>query len=288
MDALIIILAGFLVAFNCGMLGSFLVLRKMAMIGDAISHAVLPGIVLAFMISGSRENLFMMIGAGIIGVLVTVMIEFLSRKGKLPVDAAIGYSFTFLFAIGIILLTAFADDVDIDEQCVLYGEIIYIPFNVWVTSGGITMGPTALWLIGLNTLLIVVVTFSFYKELLITSFNPEFAQSIGIKPVVWHYVLMGLVSYTAVSSFESVGAVLVVGLLIIPPATAYLISNKMSKMLFITTILALITSVAGYYLAYLFNVSVAGAMITVCGTMFLIVFCFTKAMNKKVIVPVTE
>ncbi|QCK15094.1 metal ABC transporter permease [Mangrovivirga cuniculi] len=288
MDALIIITVGFLVAFNCGILGSFLVLRKMAMIGDAISHAVLPGIVIAFMLSGSRENIFMMIGAGVIGVFVTIMIEVFTRKGKIPVDAAIGYSFTFLFAIGIILLTAFADDVDIDEQCVLYGEIIYIPFNVWVTEGGLNLGPTALWIVGLNSLIVIIIVLSFYKELLITSFNPDFAESVGIKPIVWHYVLMGLVSYTAVSSFESVGAVLVVGLIIIPPATAYLITERFNKMLIYTTIIALMTSILGYYLAFLLNVSVAGAMITVSGTIFLLVFYISNQYNKRVIMSESE
>nr|WP_317170087.1 metal ABC transporter permease [Rhodocytophaga rosea] len=127
MNAFWIILAGSLVAVCCSLLGCYLILRKMAMVGDAISHAVLPGIVLAFLFTGSRDSVPMLLGAGILGVLCTFLIEFFHTKARLQTDASIGVTFTWLFALGVILITVFAGQVDLDQDCVLYGEIAYIP-----------------------------------------------------------------------------------------------------------------------------------------------------------------
>src|SRR5690554_6833283 len=141
-----IILTGVLVALNCGLLGCFLILRKMAMIGDAISHAVLPGIVLAFLFTGSRDSVTMLIGAGSLGVLTTFLIEFFHKRGKLQTDASIGVTFTFLFAVGVILISVFAGKVDLDQDCVLYGEIAYVPLDLWITDTGFIMGPRVLYI----------------------------------------------------------------------------------------------------------------------------------------------
>jgi manganese/zinc/iron transport system permease protein len=134
MDAFYIILTGSLVALCCGLLGSFLLLRQMAMVGDAISHAVLPGIVIAFLLSGSRDALPMLVGAAALGVLATVLIEWLRRVGRVQTDASIGLSYTTLFAIGIILISLFARQVDLDQECVLYGEIAYVPLDLWIVD----------------------------------------------------------------------------------------------------------------------------------------------------------
>jgi len=115
-DDLWIILTGMLVAISCGLLGCYLVLRKMAMIGDAISHAVLPGIIIAYMLTGSRDSIAILLGAGLLGVLTTFLIEFFHQKGKLQTDASIGVTFTWLFALGVILVAAFAGQVDIDQD----------------------------------------------------------------------------------------------------------------------------------------------------------------------------
>src|SRR4051812_23293078 len=132
MDTIFIILTGSLVAASCGLLGCYLVLRKMALIGDAISHAVLPGIVIAFLISGSRDSLVMIAGAGVIGLLTTFLIEFLHRKARLQEDASIGVIFTTLFALGVILISYYAENIDLDQDCVLYGEIAFVPLDTWV------------------------------------------------------------------------------------------------------------------------------------------------------------
>lgn len=288
MEALQIILAGSLVAIACGLLGCFLILRKMAMVGDAISHAVLPGIVLAFLFTGSRDSVTMLIGAGAIGILTTFLIEFFHKKGKLQTDASIGVTFTWLFAVGVILVSAFAGKVDLDQDCVLYGEIAYVPLDLWITDSGLVMGPRVLYITG--TVLIILIAFITlgYKELFLTTFDPGYASAIGISTAVWHYLLMGAVSLTTVASFESVGAILVVALLIAPPATAYMLTENLKKMLILTSLLGVVISAGGYYMAAWLDGSIAGAMASVAGLLFMLAFLFSpgngmvaKAKNKR-------
>ena len=138
---LYIILTAILVSSSCALLGCYLILRKMAMVGDAISHAVLPGIVIAFLISGGRDSTTMLIGAGMIGILTTFLIEFLHTKAGLQTDASIGVTFTWLFAVGVVMITLFAGRIDLDQDCVLYGEIAYVPLDLWIVSGNNTNFP---------------------------------------------------------------------------------------------------------------------------------------------------
>jgi manganese/zinc/iron transport system permease protein len=271
MDAFWIITTGFLVAASCGLLGCFLVLRKMAMIGDAISHAVLPGIVLAFLLSGSRETLPMLLGAAATGVFTTWLIEWLHRRAGMQADAAIGLTFTSLFALGIILISVFAGQVDLDQDCVLYGEIAYTPLDLWITGDGRSLGPRPVWILGTLLLVLLIFIRVGYKGLFITTFDPGYAAAVGISTALWHYLLMSSVSLVTVLSFESVGAILVVAFLIIPPATAYLLTDKLPRMLGVTLLLGLVASVGGYYLAVLLNGSIAGAMTVVAGSCFLVV-----------------
>ncbi|WP_186757869.1 metal ABC transporter permease [Echinicola salinicaeni] len=269
-NAFIIIVTGSMIAISCGLLGVFLMLRKMAMTGDAISHAVLPGIVLAFMISGSRHGLAMVIGAGLVGIIATVFIEYLSNKVKLQSDASIGITFTSLFAIGIILITFLANKIDLDQDCVLYGEIAYVPIDLWISGSGQILGPRVTYLSLINLILVSLFIYLFFKELKISTFDKEFAASIGLSTVGVNYGLMGMVSYTTVSSFEAVGAILVVALLVVPPATAYLWSKDLNKLIKITIALGIIVSIAGYYLAFALNSSIAGAMASVAGLIFFV------------------
>lgn len=277
MDAIYIISAGSLVAISCGLLGCFLILRKMAMVGDAISHAVLPGIVIAFLVSGSRDSIAMLLGAGIIGILTTVLIEFFHKKGNLQTDASIGVTFTWLFALGVILISVYANEVDLDQDCVLHGEIAYVPLDLWITNSGLILGPRVLYVSGFVFLLILLFITLGYKELYLTTFDPAFATAIGISTVLWHYLLMAAVSLTTVASFESVGAILVVALMIAPPATAYLLTESFPKMLIITAILGIVISIAGYYLAVYLDGSIAGAMSSVAGVLFLLAFLFSPS-----------
>ena len=272
MIAFWIILTGALVAITCGLLGCFLVLRRMSMVGDAISHAVLPGIVIAFLISGSRETLPMLLGAGATGLMATFLIEYFHRKARLQTDAAIGVTFTFLFAVGIILISAFAGKVDIDQDCVLYGEIAYVPIDLWITAAGIDLGPRPVYILSAVLLLVILFITLGYKELKLTSFDPGFAAAIGISTGLWHYLLMAAVSLTTVSAFESVGAILVIAFLIGPPATAYLLTQNLGHMLWITVGLGIFVAFTGYWLAYWLNASIAGCMAVSVGVCFRAVF----------------
>ncbi|WP_143961083.1 metal ABC transporter permease [Litoribacter populi] len=290
-NAFLIILTGTLIAISCGLLGSFLILRNMAMIGDAISHAVLPGIVLAFFFSGQREGIAIIIGAGLLGILATIIIDYLSNKVKLQNDASIGVTFTWLFAIGIILITVFAGQIDLDQDCVLYGEIAYIPLDLIVTENNTILGPRVLWIAVINVILVLLYVGFMYKELKLTSFDRQFAQTIGFSTSFINLSLMGMVSYTTVSSFEAVGAILVLALLVVPPATAYLLTKKLKPMLLLTILIGFLTSLIGYYLAYFIDGSIAGAMASVSGLFLLVAIVYVtlqKRTSRKPIAMPTE
>jgi len=275
MNDLYIILTASLVASCCALLGSFLILRKMAMVGDAISHAVLPGIVIAFLISGSRDSFTMLIGAGLIGVFTTFLIEFLHKKARLQTDASIGVTFTWLFAVGVVLISLFAGKVDLDQDCVLYGEIAYVPLDVVITPSGDNLGPRALYIMCVILVLIILFVTLGYKELFLTTFDPAYATAIGISTTLWHYLLMGAVSATTVASFESVGAILVVALLIAPAATAYLLTDNFKWMLFLACIAGILSSISGYYLAVWLDGSIAGAIAAMSGVFFALAMIFS-------------
>lgn len=246
------------------------------MIGDAISHAVLPGIVLAFFFSQQREGIAVIIGAGLLGVLATLIIDYLSNKVRLQSDASIGVTFTWLFAIGIILITLFAGKIDLDQDCVLYGEIAYIPIDLWILANGTIMGPRVLYVALINVIVVIFYIIYFYKELKLTSFDAAFASSIGISTGLINLSLMGMVSYTTVSSFEAVGAILVLALLVVPPAAAYLLTTNLKSMLILTLIIGFLTSLFGYYLAYYIDGSIAGAMASVAGIFMLIAIIYSN------------
>lgn len=277
MDAFWIILTGALVATSCGLLGAFLILRKMAMVGDAISHAVLPGIVIAFLLAESRAAVPMLLGAAALGVLTTLIIELLYQKARLQVDASIGITFTWLFAIGIILISLYAGQVDLDQDCVLYGEIAYVPLDLWITDSGKILGPVPVWITGGVTLLVLGLVTIGYKGLQLTAFNAEYAAAIGISTAFWHYLLMSAVSITTVVSFESVGAILVVAFLIVPPATAYLLTERLPVMLGLTVVFGVLSSVGGYYLAAWIDGSIAGAMAVVAGLFLALALLFSPS-----------
>lgn len=265
-----VILTGALVAGSCALLGCFLILRKMSMIGDAISHAVLPGIIIAFLISGSRSSIPMLIGASLVGVLTTFLIEFISKRAKMQNDAAIGLVFTFMFATGIILLTLFADKMDIDADCVLHGEIIGVPYDLLETGTFMDLVPRKIWIL-IGVFIVVAVTLTIgYKGFLITTFDPFYAVSVGISAVAWHYALMSLASLVTVVSFESVGAILVVAFLVVPAAIAYLLTNDLRKMLVIAVLVGVLSSILGYVLSAYLDSSIPGAMTSVLGILFIV------------------
>lgn len=275
MNDFYIILTASLVASSCALLGCFLILRRMAMVGDAISHAVLPGIVLAFLFSGSRDSVTMLIGAGMIGIFTTFLIEFFHKKAKLQTDAAIGVTFTSLFAVGVVLISIFAGKVDLDQDCVLYGEIAYVPLDIIISSSGASLGPKAIYVMGFVLVLIIIFIVVGYKELFLTTFDPAYATAIGISTTLWHYLLMGAVSITTVSSFESVGAILVVALLIAPAATAYLLTDNFKWMLVLACVAGIVASMSGYYFAVWLDGSIAGAIAAMSGVIFGLTMIFS-------------
>jgi manganese/zinc/iron transport system permease protein len=268
---LAILLVGSVVASSCAMLGCFLVLRRMALLGDAISHAVLPGIVLAFLLTGSRSPLPMLLGAGALGLLTVFAVEMLTRTRRLAGDASIGVVFPALFSLGVLLISRYAAQVDLDLDCVLYGEIAYAPWDLWIVNGH-SLGPRALWING--ALLLVDLSFVslLWKELKLSTFDPELAAALGFSPFVLHYLLMGAVSVTVVGAFESVGAILVVALLVVPPATAFLLTDRLSTMLGLAVGSGVLSTLLGYALARALDASIAGSMATVAGALFVLAF----------------
>ena len=269
MQSIYIIVLGTLVASSCALLGCFLMLRKMAMVGDAISHAVLPGIVVAYLFTGSKAQLPVLIGAAITGLLTTFLIEFLNKKIRLQEDAAIGIVFTWLFALGVILISVFAGKIDLDQDCVLYGEIAYVGLE----GNGISQ---EIWVMGAIFLIILAFVKLGYRQLFITTFDPAYAATVGISTALWHYLLMGLVSLTTVAAFDSVGSILVVSFLVIPAATAYLITHSLPKMMVIAILVGTVGSVLGYFLSSIIDSSIAASMSTVCAIEFVLVFAYTR------------
>jgi len=268
---LVILVTGSLVAASCALVGSFLVLRKMALLGDAISHAVLPGIVLAFLLTGSRASLPMVLGAGALGVITVFLVELFNRTGRLREDASIGVVFPALFSLGVLMVSRYTSQVDLDLDCVLYGEIAYVPWDL-LFFGDASLGPKALWVngvvFGLNALFVL----AFYKELKVTTFDPELAAALGFAPALIHYLLMAAVSLTVVGAFESVGAILVVAMLVVPPAAAYLLTDRLGVLLGLAMGFGVLSAVGGYGLARVLDASIAGAMATVAGLLFLLSF----------------
>ncbi|EIJ78589.1 ABC-3 protein [Bacillus methanolicus PB1] len=267
-----ILIVGSLVGVNCGITGCFLILRKLAMLADAISHTVLLGIVAAFLVSQSMNGFYMLIGAAAVGLLTAFFVQLLHSSG-IQEDASIGVVFTFLFAVGVILITIFADNVHLDVDHALMGEITFVPWDL-VKIGFLPEVPKAFLMLGTVFIINLIFILLFYKELKITTFDPQMAAAIGIPVLLIHYLLMGMVSVTTVASFDSVGAILVVAMLIAPGASAYLLTDKLSVMLVLSAVIGVFSAIIGYYAASWLDVSISGSMATVNGLIFFVVFLF--------------
>jgi manganese/zinc/iron transport system permease protein len=251
----------------------------MSMMGDAISHAVLPGLAIAFLITGSRESLPMLLGAVIIGILTSFLVQGISRLSNLDKGATMGVVFTTLFALGLILIRQAADHVDLDPGCVLYGAIELTPLDTYDIFG-FEIPRAALTNAGmlvLNGLFVLI----FYKELKISTFDPALATTMGINATAMHYVLMTFVAATTVAAFESVGSILVIAMLIVPAACAYLLTDRLPIMLVLSLVIAAASAVLGHVAAINVPVwfgfrdtSTAGMMGAIAGTIFLLVFLF--------------
>jgi manganese/zinc/iron transport system permease protein len=262
-----IILIAATVAASCSLIGVFLVLRRMALMSDAISHSILFGIVLMFFLVENTASVPMIIAATLTGVLTVTLVEALFRTGLVKEDAAIGLVFPVLFSIGVILISRYASDVHLDVDAVLLGELAFAPFNRLII-GGVDLGPQALWLAGIVGIANLLFILLFYKELKLATFDAGLAAALGFSPVIIHYALMTLVSVTAVSSFEAVGSVLVVALMIAPPAAAYLLTDRLPVMLVLSVLIGVASAILGYFVARFLDASIAGSMATMTGVFF--------------------
>ncbi len=256
-----------LAAVACALPGVFLVLRRMAMLSDAISHSILVGIVLAFFATRDLTSPWLVLAAAATGVATVSLVELLQRTGRVREDAAIGLVFPALFSVGVVLVSRYAGDVHLDTDAVLLGELAFAPLDRLV-AGGRDLGPRALWMMGgilaLNGLLLAV----FYKELKLATFDAGLAAALGFAPAAVHYGLMGAVSLTTVGAFDAVGAILVVALMIGPPAAAYLLTDRLPAMIGLSALLGAVAAVAGYWTAHALDASIAGAMAVMTGLLF--------------------
>lgn len=239
-----IVVVGALAAIASTLLGNFLVLRKMSMLGDAITHAVLPGIAVAFYVSQSRSSVAMFVGAVVVGILTALFTEWIRDSGEVDEGASMGVVFTSLFALGLVLLVQTADAVDLDPKCVLYGSIELAPEDrIQLGSWEVPRSVLVLLPVTLVNALFVLV---FFKELRLTSFDPALATTMGISSRLMHYALMVLVSVTAVACFESVGSILVVAMFVVPAAAAYMLTDRLGVMIGISVVIAAASAALGH------------------------------------------
>jgi len=262
-----------IVAIACAIPGTFLVLRKMALISDAISHSILPGLVLGFFITHDLNSPLLIIMAALSGVVTVVLVEFIQKTKLVKEDTAIGLVFPVLFSIGVIMIAKNANDVHLDTDAILLGELAFAPFDRFLFDG-LDLGPKSLWIIGTILLITIGLLFAFFKELKISTFDAGLATALGFSPIMIHYGLMSVASITIVGSFDAVGAILVVALMIAPAATAYLLTDNLKKMLGLSVIFGVFSAIAGYWLAHWLDASISGSMTTILGIVFLIVYLF--------------
>jgi manganese/zinc/iron transport system permease protein len=259
------------VSSSCALCGVFLVLRKMSLMSDAISHSILLGIVLAFFLTRNISSPLLVVAAALTGVLTVSLVELLNRTRLIKEDAAIGIIFPILFSVGVILISRYAGSIHLDTDAVLLGELAFAPFNRLMFLG-YDIGPKGFWV--MTAILIIDILFItiFYKELKLSTFDAGLALSLGFSSAALHYALMSMVSITAVGAFDAVGSILVVALMIAPPASAYLLSNKLSSVIILSIGYGICSAISGFWLATLFDVSIAGMMATMSGFLFLLTF----------------
>lgn len=275
-----IAIVGVLCAMACALVGNFLVLRQMSMMGDAISHAVLPGLAIAFLATGSRASLPMFAGAAAVGALTAVFTQWISRFGQVDRGAAMGIVFTTLFAGGLLLIAQAADHVDLDPGCVLYGAIELTPLDVLCSlRWGETriQVPRAVVVLGGVFLFNLLFVLLFFKELRISAFDPELSTTLGFSAKIMHYLLMIIVAITAVASFEAVGSIIVIAMLVVPAAAAHLLTDKLGAMIVWSLIIAAFSAIAGHATALTiprwFNfadTSTSGMMAVIAGLVFML------------------
>lgn len=270
-----LLIISIITAVACVLPGNFLVLRGTALISDALSHAILFGIVVTFLIVGDSSSPLVFIGAISSGILTVCLTEQLSSSGKINQDAAIGLTFPFLFSIAVLLINLFANNVHLDTDAILLGEVAFAPFQTFYWHG-YDCGPQAIWNMSIILSINIACISYFYKELRLTTFDPIYAKIIGYNPRLFDYLLMIITSMTIIQAFHTTGTILVISLIITPAATASLVTKKLHEMLIISCLLAIIAVLAGFLCAHQFNTSIAGSISLMNG----LIFCLVM-INKK-------
>ena len=282
--------AGLLAALACAIVGCFLVLRRMSLMGDAISHAVLPGIVGGFLLHtwldehGIHTNLPLLFftGAVLIGVITAGMSELVHLLGRVEPGASMGVVFTVLFSIGVIMLEQTGGrTIHLDAECVLYGSMENVlwlnpPASIseFFTAGAWEFFPRQLTTLGLVLLADIAFVVLLFKELRISAFDPGLAAAQGVRPGVMHYLLMTFVAITTVASFEAIGSILVVAMLIVPGLVAHLVSDRLRNMLWLSAVVATLASLGGFGAAVAMDVNAAGMIGVMLGALLLIAAIF--------------
>jgi len=249
------LLTSVMVGIICGIIGCFIILRGMALMGDAISHAVLPGVAISYML-----GINFLIGAVLSGIITAIGIGFVSQNSRIKNDISIGIMFTAAFALGIILITLMKSSTDLYH--ILFGNVLAVrPSDMWITLG-----------IGTFVLLSI---FLLYKEFLVTSFDSTMAEVYGLPVRLIHYFLMTLLTLVTVASLQTVGIILVVAMLITPAATAYLLTDRLSTMLFLSAGIGTLASIAGLYFSFTYNLASGATIVLVATFFFLLAFFFS-------------
>jgi manganese/zinc/iron transport system permease protein len=265
-----LLLISIVTALACVLPGNFLILRGTALISDALSHAILFGIVVTFLIVHDINSPLIFLGAILSGIATVTITEMLTKTGKINQDAAIGLTFPFLFSIAVILINLFANNVHLDTDAILVGELAFAPFHKLYIFGH-DCGPIALW----NMSIILCINAScisyYYKELQLTTFDSLYAQTMRYQPRLFHYLLMVLTSITIIQAFHTTGTILVISFIITPAATAYLLTKKLHEMILLSCLLTVIAVLTGFLIAHTFDTSIAGSITLANGFIFFLV-----------------
>ena len=269
-----VLLMGFLVCASCALVGNYLILRRLALVGDAVSHSVLPGLALAFIVARRLDPFFMVLGAAAAGIATTLLIEFIHERSRVKTDAAIGIAFCTLFAIGVLLIEMFASTGHLDADCVLFGQLEDISWEKPVSWLGLPQAPAPIYTMGAVFLVVGCLILLFFKELLLTSFDAALASSLGFSARLYHYGLMAVLAILVVSAFEAVGAILVVAMLVLPGASAFLLTQRLAAMHGIALLHALASAVLGFHLSRIIDCPAAASMVVAGAILFGLVWIF--------------
>lgn len=257
---------------SCAMLGCYLVLRRMSLLGDAISHAVLPGIALGFLIGGSTTSAWIFVCAAGVGLLTTFLIQMLTDQGQIAEDSSLGVVFTSLFALGVVMIAIVGPRVDLDLDCVLYGLLELVPLDT-VSFLGIEIPRALISLTAVLALTVAFVAF-FWKELKLVSFDPQLADAMGLRAAVVHYLLMGMVALAVVAAFNAIGSVLVLAMLVVPPVTGHLLSDRLGRMMAWAVAVAVVSAVLATAGDAYLDVGVAPLLPLMSGALFVVALFF--------------